>query len=228
MINAAGILIGGALGLLLKKVLPQRLNDPIITVEGLGVGIMGLLGLLGTMVTVVDGKIKSSGELLLIVSLVVGTVVGELLRIDDGLNSLSHKLEAKMNKKGFAEGFVSATLVFCIGALVIMGPLNDVVYNDMTIALFKTLVDSITALMLAATLGYGVLFSAIPVLVIQGTIGLLGNVVARVPEHILSQIFMVGYALVLCLGINFVFKTKIKTSNMLPALLVPILYNLFI
>lgn len=228
MINAAGILVGGALGLLLKKVLPARLNRPILTAEGLGIAIMGLLGLLGTMITVEDGGLKSNGELLLIISLVLGTVIGELIDIDAGINKLGKKLESRMKGSGFSEGFVSATMVFCIGAMVIMGPLNDVINNDLTVILFKTLLDAITALMLASTLGYGVLFAAVPVFVLEAAIGLLGNALSGASELALSQVFMVGYAIVICLGINFVFDTKIKTANMIPALFVPILYNLII
>jgi len=225
LINFVAILIGAILGLLLKKVLPERLGQPIMAIEGVAIIIIGLFGAASTMFTVKEGRLSSSGELLLLVSLVVGTIIGELIRIDDALNGMADKIEKKIHIDGFSKGFVSASLVFSVGAMTIMGPMNEVLSGDMSLLLIKSMLDATTALLLTVTLGYGVLFSGIPVVIIQGVFAFCAQALSTVSAEILNEVFMVGYTIVFCIGINFVVGNKIKTANVLPALLVPIVYN---
>lgn len=221
--NIGGIILGSLIGMLLKKGIPERIRTAIIQAEGLAIGIIALTGLIAAMFTVdmTTGKLSSDGGLLLLISLVVGCLIGELLKIDDRLNSFGGFIEKKLNAKGFAAGFVTATLVFSVGAMSIVGPLNDGLSGDSSLLFVKTALDFTTAIVLASALGVGVMFSAVPVLLLQGGIALLaGHVATYISDPLVSTVSMVGYAVVLVIGVNFLCGTKIKTANLLPALLV--------
>jgi uncharacterized membrane protein YqgA involved in biofilm formation len=227
-INIAGIAAGTLIGLLLKKGIPERIKDSIIRAEGIAVGIIGLNGVIAAMFLVKDGGIVDQGGLLLLVSLVAGCLAGELLKIDDKLNALGDAVERKTGKGDFSKGFVAATLVFCVGAMSIVGALNEGLSGDANVLYVKAMLDFTTAIVLTSTLGFGVGFAAVPVLILQGSITLLANHISPfLSDDLLKNICMVGYALVLCIGINFVTGTKIKVANLLPALLVPIIYGFF-
>jgi len=226
LINAAAVLVGGVLGLLLKKAVPERVNAPIMTAEGVAILVIALNGMLTRMITVDSGVLTSSGELLLLISLVVGTIVGELIDIDGHVNKAASFVERKLNIKGFSEGFVSASFIFCIGAMTIMGPMNEVLDGDMTLLLIKSFLDGVTGLTLTVVLGYGVLFASLPIIVIQGAFALLAGAMAGVSPLIISDVCVVGFAIVFCIGLNFAVGTKIKTANMLPSLLIPVLYHM--
>jgi uncharacterized membrane protein YqgA involved in biofilm formation len=198
-------------------------------IEGLAISIIALNGIIAAMFTVnpETGKLSDSGGLLLLVSLVVGCVAGELLRIDDHMNRLGQAVESRFKTKGFAKGFVTASLIFCIGAMSIIGPLNDGLRGDSSILFLKSALDFTTAIILASVLGYGVVFSAIPVLLFQGAVAMLSGWISPfISDGLLAMICMVGYAIVLVIGFNFLFNTKIKTANLLPALVVPIIYEM--
>lgn len=156
----------------------------------------------------------------------LGTLAGEALRIDDRLNGLSGLVERRLHLSGFAQSFVNGALIYCVGAMAIIGALNDGLRGDASVLYIKSLLDGISSVVLGATLGPGVIFAALPVLVYQGAISLLaGALEPFLAGELLGQICGVGYCLVLCIGINFLGMTKIKTANMLPALLVPVLWS---
>jgi uncharacterized membrane protein YqgA involved in biofilm formation len=144
------------------------------------------------------------------------------------LNDLGDIVEQKTGKGDFSKGFVSATLVFCVGAMSIVGALNEGLSGDANVLYVKAMLDFTTAIILTSTLGFGVGFAAIPVFVLQGSITLLAHQISPYLEgDLLKNTCMVGYALVLCIGVNFVVNAKIKVANLLPALLIPVLYRLF-
>lgn len=226
-VNVGGIVLGALIGTLLKKGIPQRISDSIIQAEGLAVSVIALNGILGAMLTAEPdtGKLRDAGSLLLLVSLVLGCLAGELLRLDDRMNHLGRFVERKVGAQGFAKGFVTATLVFSIGAMSIIGSLNDGLTGDSSVLLIKSTLDFTTAIVLASVLGIGVAFSAVPVLLLQGSISLAAGFIAPyISDLLLRMICMVGYTLVLVIGINFLVGTKIKTANLLPSLLVPVVY----
>lgn len=228
IVNTAAIALGGLLGLLIKRGVPKHIEESVMSALGVGILIIALNGVIGSMFTAAPtGKLTDSGGLLLVVSLAGGTLLGELLRLDDRLNSLGLMMERKLRLDGFAKGFISASLIFCVGAMAIIGPLNDGLRGDASVLYIKSALDGVTALILASTLGVGVLFSAVPVFFYQGGIALLAGVLTKVvSDDLMSMICMVGYAIVLSIGLNFIGSTKIKTANLLPALLVPVVYNL--
>jgi uncharacterized membrane protein YqgA involved in biofilm formation len=229
-VNFGGIAIGALIGLLVGRGIPKRISDTVMQIEGLAIAVIAMNGIIAAMFTVNPdtGKLSDSGGLLLLVSLVVGCVAGELLRIDDHMNRLGMAVETRFKTKGFAKGFVTASLIFCVGAMSIIGPLNDGLRGDSSVLFMKTALDFTTAIILASVLGYGVAFSAVPVLLFQGAIALLsGWISPLISDSLLAMICMVGYAIVLVIGINFLFHTKMKTANLLPALVIPIIYEVF-
>ncbi len=228
LINAALIILGGIIGLVFKKAVSKQMEYSIHKATGVAVLIIGICGVLSAMLkTKADGTISSSGELILVVSLALGTFIGELLKLETRLNKGCKWIESKFKMSNFSAGFITATMIYCIGAMAIVGAINDGLLGDSSTLITKGIIDGITSVVLAASLGYGVLFSAIPILIYQGGMtllaGLLENVLAG---ELLSNICMVGYALVMCIGINFLYNSdkQIKTVNMLPSLLIPVGY----
>lgn len=228
IVNAAAVAVGGLLGLVFKRGMKPALEESIHKALGIAVLVLGLNGMISAMITVSeDGRLSSSGELLLIVSLVAGMLVGELLRIDDRLNHFGQIVEQKVGGEGIAASFVSGTLMFCVGAMTIVGAINDGLYGDPSTLYVKSMLDGIAAVVFGATMGAGVCLCVVPILVYEGGLSLLAGMLAPYLQgDLLDQICMVGYAMVTCIGINFISKeAKIKTSNLLPALLVPILWT---
>lgn len=226
VVNAGAIVAGGAVGLLAKKGIPAHMEDALDKAMGLAVIVIGINGVAANMLTAnADGTISSSGELLLVFSLVLGVLAGEALRIDDRLNGLSAAVETRLHLTGFAASFVSGTLIYCVGAMAIIGSLNDGLRGDPSVLFVKSTLDGISSIVLGATMGPGVIFSAIPVVLYQGGITLLAGVLEPFLQgELLRQICAVGYVLVGCIGVNFMGSYKIKTANFLPALLVPPLW----
>lgn len=228
LINAALILLGGIIGLVFKKAVSKQMEQSIHKATGIAVLIIGICGVLSAMLRAdATGKISSSGELILVVSLVVGTFIGELLKLEDRLNSGCRWIENKFKMSNFASGFISATMIYCVGAMAIVGSINDGLLGDSSTLITKGILDGVTSVVLAASLGYGVLFSAVPILLYQGGMTLLAGLLDKVlVGDLLNNICMVGYALVMCIGVNFLYNSdkKIKTVNMLPSLLVPVVY----
>ena len=229
LINAGLIAIGSLIGLIFKKAINEKIEYSVHKATGVAVLVIGLCGILSTMLSVNNGKISSSGELMLVVSLALGAFIGEVLKLDDRLNNGCKKIENKFNMPGFAHGFISSTMIFCIGAMAIVGAINDGLLHDSSMLITKGIIDGITSMVLAASLGYGVIFSVIPVLIYQGGMTLLASLLQNVLKgELLDNICTVGYALVMCIGINFLYNSKkqIRTVNMLPSLLIPIIYAL--
>lgn len=229
LFNGAAALAGGLIGLLFKKGISKSVEVSINKAMGIVVVIIGLNGIISNMITIgTDGSLKSSGELLLVISFAVGTLIGELLRLDDKINAFSFKIEHSFKLEGFSVGFITASTLFCIGAMGIIGSLTSGTTGDNSILITKSIIDFITAIILAASLGVGVMFSSIPIIVYQGAIcllaGLLNNILVG---ELLTQVCMIGYTLIICVGLNLMTTIKFKTVNMLPSLLVPIVYMLF-
>ena len=228
LINAGLIILGGVIGLVFKKAVSKQMEQSIHKATGIAVLIIGICGVLSAMLKAdAAGKISSSGELILVVSLVIGTFVGELLKLDDRLNRGCRWIENKFKMSGFASGFITSTMIYCVGAMAIVGSINDGLLGDSSTLVIKGILDGVTSVVLAASLGYGVLFSSIPILIYQGAITLLAGLLNKVlVGDLLNNICMVGYALVMCIGVNFLYNgdKKIKTVNMLPSLFVPVVY----
>jgi len=220
-INAAAILAGGSFGLLLKGRINERLSQTALKALGLCVCIVGISGAL-------NGDI-----LLMVVALALGAISGELINIDAALNRLGLRLQDKLGKKdnesNFAGGFVAATLLFCVGAMAIIGSLNSGLHGDHSVILTKSIIDAVAAMALASTLGFGVLFSALPVFIYQGSIELFASFLQPfLADGLISQISAAGGIMILALGANLALDAKIRVANLLPAFVFAVLYYMFI
>jgi uncharacterized membrane protein YqgA involved in biofilm formation len=226
--NSGMIAAGGCVGLVLKKGIRPQLENAIHQATGLAVIVIGLNGVISNMLTAdpATGEISSSGELMLVFSMILGAIVGESLGIEEHLNRLGGLVEQKLHLSGFAQGFVNGTLIYCVGAMAIVGSINDGLLGDPSTLITKGVLDGITSIVLAASMGPGVIFSAIPVLVYQGAITLCAGLLAPVLQgELLHQICAAGFLLVACIGVNFMSdKFHIKVANFLPALLVPVVW----
>jgi len=233
LINIGTIIAGGAFGLILKRFLAKRITDTILQGVALAVFVVGISGTLIAAFTIVDGVIISEHVLIMIVSLALGALIGELLRIEDRLESFGNFCEKKLIKPDdestFAQGFVTATLVFCVGSMAIVGSLEDGINNNSDILVAKSIIDGITAIIFASTMGIGVLFSALTVGLYQGTITLLAVVLSPFfSDIVVMQMSLVGSILIMSIGLNMLKISKIKTGNILPAIFIPAIYHLIL
>jgi len=223
--NAGMIAAGGCAGLLVKKGIPKAMENAVHRATGLAVIMIGINGALTNMLSVdlTTGKLASSGELMLVFSLIIGAVIGEWIGIEEHLDKLGGWVENTLHLTGFAQSFVNGTLIYCVGAMAIVGSINDGLLGDPSTLITKGVLDGITSIVLAATMGPGVIFSAIPVLLYQGTLTLCAGWLAPVLQGaLLNQICAAGFVMVGCIGVNFMSESyHIKVANLLPGLLVP-------
>lgn len=230
LINVVAVILGGLLGILLKKGIKNEIMENVMKAEGVAVLIIGMNGVMTNMLSVgEDGKISESGGLVLLVSLALGAFIGEVLKLDDRINSLGKLVEDKVKSNGFSKGFVSAFIIFCVGSMSIIGAVNDGLSGDSSVLIVKSTLDFITAMVLASAMGVGVIFACVPLFVYQGTISLFALQIKPLIEaspEMMNQFSMVGYAIIMCIGINFIAGQKIRTANLLPAMVIPVLYNL--
>ena len=229
IVNVAAVIVGGVVGLVLKKILSKRIADTVMQGVGLAVIIIGLSGTLSAVFTVADGKLSSDHILLMIISLAIGALIGEWLKIENRLDAFGKFIERKMVKPGetsaFAQGFVTATLIFCVGSMSIVGSLEDGINGNSTILFAKSTLDGITAMILASSMGIGVLFSAVAVGVYQGLITLFAiSFAPYLNDLVITQMSLIGSVLIMAIGMNMLKIAKIKVGNLLPSIFIPILY----
>lgn len=230
--NIALILIGSTIGMIIKGGLKQRFQETIMNGLGLAVMFIGISGALEGLLVITEGKIVSRNIMLMIISLAIGGFLGEVINLEEKLDRIGEwlKVKLKVNKekdKGFVEGFVNSSLLFCVGAMAIIGALRDGLSADSSMLLAKGIIDGVVAIFFASTLGIGVFFSVIPVGIYQGIITLTaGFVEPFLSERLISNLSFVGSILIFAIGINMIFGKKIKTGNLLPAILVPIAYEI--
>lgn len=222
LVNVGAVIAGGLLGLLFKKGIPEKVSNAVMLTMGLCSLLVGITGITG------GGNI-----IVIIVSMVLGTVVGTLLNIDGGILRLGEALEKKMKKSGesgsVAEGFMTASLLFCVGAMAIIGSLNSGLLGDHEVLFTKSIMDMISACMLASALGIGVIFSAASVLVYQGAIVLLAELLQPLltNQALITDITCTGSLMIVAIGLNLLGVTKIKVADQLPAILfVPLVFKL--
>ncbi len=226
LVNCVAVIAGGSIGLIFKKGIKDSYTESVNKSLGLAILIIGLNGVISNMFSVADGKISSSGELLLVVYLVIGTLFGEMLKLEQRFNGFCTKIESKFKAGGFASGFVNGTVLFCVGAMAIIGSINDGLQGDSSVLFVKSALDFTTAIIFGATLGFGVIFTFIPLLIYQGGITLLaGSLSGILQGDVLTQLCAVGYSIIMAIGINFIFDKKFKTLNMLPSIFLPVVYH---
>jgi len=230
IVNFAAIILGGTAGVLLKQGLPERFKTTIMQCLGLAVTIIGVSGALQGIFQVIEGnKLDRLYITGMIFSLVLGSILGELLKIEDRLDRLGEWFQQRFAKgeSTFAKGFVTASLVYCVGAMAIVGALEDGLSQKTDLLFAKSILDGVSAIVFSATLGWGVVFSAIPILVYQGSITLLANIVKPLlTDAVISQMSLVGGVLIMAIGFNLLEIKRFKVGNMLPAVFMPLVFHI--
>lgn len=222
IVNFVAVMLGAAIGLLLKKGISERIGDTVM--KGLALCVL-LIG--------VQGMIKGEKTLVIILSVVLGGLIGELLRIDDGMKWLGDAVEKKFKKENstvsVAEGFVTASLLFIVGAMAVVGSLESGLKLDHNTAYAKSMLDFVSAMIFASSLGVGVLLSAFAVLIYQGGITLFAGLLAPVlSDAVITEMSAAGSVIIVGLALNLLGITKIKVANYIPAIFLPILFCTFL
>jgi len=221
IVNCGAILVGGVLGLLFGKLLNSRLQDGLTKACGISVLFIGIAGAMEKMLGVNGTGLTSSGTMLLVICLALGALVGELLNIEAAFTRFGDWLKRKTGNArdgGFVDAFVTASFTVCIGAMAIVGSIEDGISGDWSVLGAKAVLDLIIIMVMACAMGKGCIFSAIPVGILQGGVTLLAKLLQPLmTEAALWNLSMVGSVLIFCVGINLVWGKTVRVANLLPA-----------
>ena len=223
IINTLAILAGGILGMVFGRFFKESVQDALCKICGVCTLFLGIAGALEGMLTVEGTGVVSGGTMLIIGCLALGSLVGELLDLEGAFERFGQWLKIKTGNakdKGFVDAFVTASLTVCIGAMAIVGSIQDGILGDYSILAAKAVLDLIIILVMTCSMGKGCIFSAIPVAVFQGSItALAGLIRPLMTEAALGNLSMIGSILIFCVGVNLVWGKKLKVANMLPAVI---------
>lgn len=226
LINIAGILLGGIFGLLFGRFLKESHRQTLSRVCGVCVLFIGISGALEGMLSVENGQLISGNSMLIVLCLSLGAFIGELLRIEDGFERFGIWLKQKTGNAGdkqFVEGFVTASLTVCIGAMAIVGALQDGLEGNYATLTTKAVLDLVIIMVMTCSLGKGCIFSALPVAVLQGGVTALSVLIRPLmTPQALENLSLIGSVLIFCVGINLVWDRRIKTANLLPAIVLAV------
>ena len=231
IVNTAAVVAGGVLGLLLKNGVAKKFEAILMQTLGLATVFIGAGGVLKYMLVVENGALATRGTMLLIFSLVIGCILGQMLDIEAQMEKLGIRLKAAVrikNDNRFVEGFVTTSLIICVGAMAIVGAMEDGLSGDSSTLIAKAVLDFALVVILASTYGVGAVFSAIPIFVYQGAITVIAALFgAVISDQLIAELSFVGSALIFCVGVNLVREKTFRVANMLPALLIPIVVELW-
>lgn len=231
LINAAAIIAGGIGGLIVGKTLKQRYQELIMIALGLSTMFISIAGTLSKMLVIRGETITTQGTYMMIASLVIGALMGEWINIEMRMEQFGEWLKKKTNNSKdivFVDGFVTTSLTVCIGAMAVIGSINDGIYHDPTILITKAILDAALVLILTTSMGKGCIFSAIPVVFFQGSITICARLIQPIlTDAALSNLSLVGNILIFCVGVNLVFGKRIRVGNLLPAIALAVVCALF-
>ena len=226
IINTGAIVAGGLAGILFGRFLKENVQDTLSKCCGVSTLMIGIAGALEKMLTLEKGAISSGGSMLLVLCLTVGGVIGELLNLEGAFECFGRWLKEKTGNakdKGFVNAFVTASLTVCIGAMAIVGSIQDGLTGDYSVLATKAVLDFIIIMVMSCSLGPGAAFSAIPVAILQGSVTALAGLVRSVmTEAALNNLSLVGSVLIFCVGINLLWGKKIRVANLLPAIVLAV------
>lgn len=219
LVNGIGIMIGALLGSILRRI-PSNMKEAVMNIMGLSIVVLGI-----------QMALKTENFTIVILSLSIGVIIGEILAIEDKITNMGEWLEKKVgsNKQGsISQGFVTGTLIFAIGAMGIIGALDSGIRGNHDVLYTKTIIDTFIAIILTSTIGIGVLFSAVPVILYEGLIAVFATQIDRViPRDLMDQFIVemsaTGGVMIITIGLNLIGLTKFKVANLLPGLLVALL-----
>lgn len=227
IINVALIVAGGAVGLLAGRLVPERVQEGLLRATGVAVLFIGLAGALAGMLSVgEDGAVVSGGSALVVASLALGTLVGELLDISawfERLGTWLRRVSGNQDNARFLDAFLTATFTVCIGAMAVVGAIQDGILGDWSTLALKGVLDALIIASMAASMGVGCLFAAVPVAVLQGSVTLLARLLSPLlTDAALASLSCVGSILIFCVGVNLVRERTFNTANILPAVVVAV------
>ncbi|MBU8848030.1 MAG: DUF554 domain-containing protein [Desulfobacterales bacterium] len=218
IVNCLTIIAGSLVGIGFRNGIPEKYNQTIMQAIGLAVILVGMKSALGC-----------NDLLIIIISLALGSLIGEMIGIENYLEKLGNYLETKFSKtsSSFSAGFVTASLIYCVGSMAIVGPLESGLTGNHDILFAKAALDGIVSIILSSSLGIGVMFAAVPVLLYQGSITLMAGLLKPllVPV-VVSQMSAIGGLLIVAIGLNMIREDKLRVGNMLPAIFIPLIYFL--
>ena len=230
LINTIAVIAGGLMGMCLKNGMKQKTQEILMQACGVATIFIGASGTLAKMFTVNDGVFETQGSMLLIFSLVLGSLLGEWLNIEEKMDALGERIKTAVkaqNDNLFVEGFVNISLIICVGAMAIVGSIQDGISGDYSMLATKAVLDFVIVLVFASTYGLGTVFSAVPIFLYQGSITLIAALAGSfIPEAIISDLSFVGSALIFCVGVNVGFGKKFRVGNMLPALIMVVVIDM--
>lgn len=222
IINSAAIIVGGVFGHLFGKILNERIQDSLQKASGICVLFIGIAGAMEGMLKLSGSSLSAGRSMLIVASLALGALVGEILNIEHGFERFGEWLKVKTGNakdKSFVESFVTASLTVCIGAMAVVGSIKDGISGDYSILVTKAILDLIIITVMTCSLGKGCAFSAIPVAVFQGLITALARLIKPLmTDGALANLSLIGSILIFCVGVNLVWDKRIKVANLLPSL----------
>lgn len=229
IVNVLAIIIGGSLGLFCKNLLKDRYQETIMKATGIATMFLALSGTLSKMFVIQQVGIQTTGSMNVILSLVIGALIGEMIDIDHFFEKFGNWLKMKTKSQGnhqFVNAFVTASLTVCIGAMAIIGAIQDGIYANPSILFAKAILDFVIILVMSSSMGKGCFFAFIPVAFLQGTLTALSVGLAPfMTTSLLNHLDMVGNILIFCVGINLIWPRTIRVANLLPALVVAVVLS---
>ena len=228
VINVA-LLIGGLCGLLFGKKLNERIKDTLLSVNAVAIMMLAVGGVMQNMLSLSDGKLSTGGTVMMIVSLTLGGLIGETININALVDKFGEWLRIKSHSTGddsFVSAFVSASCTVCIGAMAVIGSINDGVSGDCSVLIAKAILDAVIICVMTASQGKGCIFSAVPVAIFQGVITIIAVFVGGfMTDLALSYLSYVGNVLIFCVGLNLIRKKQIRVANLLPSLVIAVAWG---
>ena len=232
IINTIAVIFGGLIGMCLKNGLKKNIQDILMQACGVATIFIGAAGTLSKMFVIENNMVSVKGTMLLIFSLVLGGILGEMIHIEEKMDALGERIKraVKAEKDNlFVEGFVNVSLIICVGAMAIVGSIQDGISGDYSLLMTKAVLDLVIVIVFASTYGMGAVFSAVPIFVYQGGITLIAAIGGSfLSDAIISDLSFIGNALIFCVGVNIAFGKKFRVGNMLPALIVPVIYHMLL
>ncbi|MBP5168859.1 MAG: DUF554 domain-containing protein [Oscillospiraceae bacterium] len=227
IINTICVIVGGLIGLFAGKLFKKEQQDAITKACGVSVLFIAIAGAMQGMLNIDAGKLVSGKSMLVVLCLALGTIIGELIGIEKGFERFGEWLKKKTGNsgdKGFVNAFVTASLTICIGAMAIVGSIQDGISSDYSTLAVKSVLDLIIIVIMTSSLGKGSIFSAIPIFLFEGSITLLAKVVSPIMTDLaIAYLSLIGSVLIFCVGLNLVWGKQIRVANMLPAVILAVI-----
>ena len=231
VVNVLAIVAGGVLGLLFGRLLTEDFQNAVCTACGVSSMFLGIGGTMSKMLALESGLLTQQGSMMMIGSIVGGCVIGEILKLEDLLENFGEWLKKKSGSSGdagFVHAFVTASLTVCIGAMAVVGSIEDGINLNPSILYAKSVLDFVIVAAMSASMGRGCAFSAVSVGLFQGAMTVLGRIIAPVfTPAALANLSYVGNIMIFCVGVNLVFGKKVRVANLLPGLVIAVVWSMF-